>query len=141
LIEAGIRAKAAKLLQADTLTAAVGMVGTGEADAFAAPRVELFGLSAQVPGSRVLDGAFALSGYAASVPKGHAGHLAFVSDFLEQAKGVYDLWYAAVNGVPETLQATSTPVVPLPGALPLFASGLVGLGLLGWRRKKKATAA
>src|SRR3974390_2606664 len=28
--------------------------------------------------------------------------------------------------------------VPLPGALPLFASGLVGLGLLGWRRKKAA---
>jgi polar amino acid transport system substrate-binding protein len=78
--------KAAKLLQADTLTAAVGMVRTGEADAFAAPRVVLFGLSAQVPGSRVLDGAFALSGYAASVPKGNAGHLAFVSDFLEQAK-------------------------------------------------------
>jgi len=29
---------------------------------------------------------------------------------------------------------------PLPGALPLFATGLVGLGLLGWRRKKKAIA-
>ena len=28
--------------------------------------------------------------------------------------------------------------VPLPAALPLFAGGLVGLGLLGWRRKKKA---
>jgi hypothetical protein len=28
--------------------------------------------------------------------------------------------------------------VPLPAALPLFASGLVGLGLLGWRRKKAA---
>jgi hypothetical protein len=27
---------------------------------------------------------------------------------------------------------------PLPGALPLFATGLAGLGLLGWRRKKKA---
>jgi hypothetical protein len=27
---------------------------------------------------------------------------------------------------------------PLPGALPLFATGLVGLGLLGWRRKKAA---
>jgi CHRD domain-containing protein/PEP-CTERM motif-containing protein len=26
--------------------------------------------------------------------------------------------------------------VPLPGALPLFASGLAALGLLGWRRKK-----
>jgi hypothetical protein len=33
---------------------------------------------------------------------------------------------------------TFTPVVPLPGALPLFATGLAGLGLLGWRRKKAA---
>jgi len=29
---------------------------------------------------------------------------------------------------------------PLPGALPLFATGLGALGLLGWRRKRKATA-
>jgi hypothetical protein len=27
---------------------------------------------------------------------------------------------------------------PLPAALPLFATGLAGLGLLGWRRKKTA---
>ena len=26
--------------------------------------------------------------------------------------------------------------VPLPGALPLFATGFAGLGLLGWRRKR-----
>jgi hypothetical protein len=30
--------------------------------------------------------------------------------------------------------------VPLPTALPLFATGLGALGLLGWRRKKKAAA-
>jgi hypothetical protein len=30
------------------------------------------------------------------------------------------------------------PPVPLPATLPLFATGLAGLGLLGWRRKKKA---
>jgi len=29
---------------------------------------------------------------------------------------------------------------PLPGALPLFTTGLGALGLLGWRRKKKAAA-
>jgi hypothetical protein len=33
-----------------------------------------------------------------------------------------------------------TSATPLPAALPLFASGLGGLGLLGWRRKKKAAA-
>jgi hypothetical protein len=30
--------------------------------------------------------------------------------------------------------------VPLPATLPLFATGLGGLGLLGWRRKRKARA-
>jgi hypothetical protein len=29
---------------------------------------------------------------------------------------------------------------PLPGALPLFATGLGALGLIGWRRKRKAFA-
>jgi hypothetical protein len=29
-------------------------------------------------------------------------------------------------------------LTPLPATLPLFATGLVGLGLLGWRRKRKA---
>ncbi|MGA8588836.1 MAG: hypothetical protein WB803_06060 [Pseudolabrys sp.] len=27
---------------------------------------------------------------------------------------------------------------PLPAALPLFATGLAALGLMGWRRKRKA---
>jgi hypothetical protein len=37
-----------------------------------------------------------------------------------------------------TTGAVST--VPLPAALPLFASGLVGLVLLGWRRKRNTAA-
>jgi hypothetical protein len=32
------------------------------------------------------------------------------------------------------------PAVPLPAALPLFATGLGVLGLLAWRRKKKSAA-
>jgi hypothetical protein len=31
--------------------------------------------------------------------------------------------------------------VPLPAALPLFGSGLVGLGVLGWRRRRKSASA
>ncbi len=42
----------------------------------------------------------------------------------------------------QDIPAGDTPVVtPLPAALPLFATGLVGLGLLGWRKKRKAAAA
>ena len=35
----------------------------------------------------------------------------------------------------------SVSTTPLPAALPLFATGLGALGLLGWRRKRKAAAA
>jgi hypothetical protein len=35
----------------------------------------------------------------------------------------------------------STGPLPLPTALPLFATGLGGLGLLGWRRKRKEQTA
>lgn len=34
----------------------------------------------------------------------------------------------------------TTSATPLPAALPLFASGLGALGLLGWRRKRKTAA-
>ena len=40
------------------------------------------------------------------------------------------------NGLPATV-----PAVPLPTALPLFASGLGALGLLGWRKRRKNAAA
>jgi hypothetical protein len=37
--------------------------------------------------------------------------------------------------------ATMVSTTPLPAALPLFATGLGAMGLLGWRRKRKNTAA
>jgi hypothetical protein len=39
-----------------------------------------------------------------------------------------------------TVDFGPTSVTPLPTALPLFATGLSALGLLGWRRKQKAQA-
>jgi hypothetical protein len=38
------------------------------------------------------------------------------------------------------LQQVNPNPTPLPAALPLFAAGLGGLGLLGWRRKRRAAA-
>ena len=42
----------------------------------------------------------------------------------------------AISGVLNTVDTT-----PLPAALPLFATGLGALGLLGRRRKRKSAAA
>jgi len=48
-------------------------------------------------------------------------------------------WYA--DDVSVTGAAVGTSAAPLPAALPLFASGLGAMGLLGWRRKRKNAAA
>jgi hypothetical protein len=37
-----------------------------------------------------------------------------------------------------SVQPLNVTTTPIPGALPLLASGLGALGLLGWRRKRKA---
>jgi hypothetical protein len=42
---------------------------------------------------------------------------------------------------PYIIDNNSVSQTPLPAALPLFAGGLGALGLLGWRRKRKARAA
>jgi hypothetical protein len=57
---------------------------------------------------------------------------------------VQDSSFNSIFGpVTQPFQIATEEVVstaPLPGALPLFATGLGALGLLGWRRKRKATA-
>jgi hypothetical protein len=40
----------------------------------------------------------------------------------------------------QDVRPTDLTPTPLPAALPLFATGIGGLGLLGWRRKRKAQA-
>ena len=54
----------------------------------------------------------------------------------EDANGTFTY----TSGLGNTYIGTST-VTPLPGALPLFATGLGALGLLGWRRKRKQLSA
>jgi hypothetical protein len=63
--------------------------------------------------------------------------------------GVADQFNALNNGSPFagfptagfwTAEFPAAAATPLPATLPLFATGLGALGLLGWRRKKKTTA-
>ncbi len=76
----------AQLVRTDTLAAALDMVRTGQADAYAAPRAVLLVLGTQLAGSRVLDDGFADIAWAAVVPKGKPGRLSYVTEFIEEAK-------------------------------------------------------
>jgi hypothetical protein len=92
-------------------------------------------------------------------PFGIPTALQYISDPFELDVSDAISLFAPPNGVVVVLEETGTSqpltafnpnltvqfgsdvsAVPLPAALPLFVSGLIGLGLLDWRRKKKAAA-
>lgn len=61
------------------------------------------------------------------------GTIQFIGTYssISWTNPVDEFWYGFTVGAP----------TPIPAALPLFASGLGGLGLLSWRRKRKAARA
>jgi polar amino acid transport system substrate-binding protein len=64
----------------------VTLLGKGEIDAFANLRDQLVPLSARIPGSRVLPGAFQQTKTAIAVPLGRPNALAYAITFLDAAK-------------------------------------------------------
>jgi polar amino acid transport system substrate-binding protein len=78
--------KRAELVRTDTHAAALELVRVGTAHARAAPRPVLLADSAKLPGSRVLDDGYAAVSFAALVPKGQTGRLAYINEFIDEAK-------------------------------------------------------
>ena len=78
--------KRAELKSVDTIPAGFELLRAGDADALAVPRPAALQFSARLPGSRVLVDRFHTTSGAMAVPKGHAGWLAYISEFTEQAK-------------------------------------------------------
>lgn len=68
------------------LSAGFDLLRAGTVDVFAAPRPGLLKLSARLPGSRVLEDRFHATFAAMAVPKGQVGRLAYISEFIEEAK-------------------------------------------------------
>lgn len=64
----------------------IALLKDGKADAIALSRESLTGLAGKFPGSRVLDGGFLNSYYAAAVPNGKPEALAYVTAFVEEQK-------------------------------------------------------
>jgi polar amino acid transport system substrate-binding protein len=78
--------KRAKLVGAEMPDTAFEMLRAGHADAFAAPREQLLDYSAKLPGSRVLEDSYGINLVGMAVPKGEAERLAYISEFIEEAK-------------------------------------------------------
>jgi hypothetical protein len=69
--------------------------------------------------------------------QGYGGEFA-----TEGVVGIYIAAYPYINFDTDDLIATAAvATTPLPGALPLFATGIGAMGMLGWRRKRKNAAA
>jgi polar amino acid transport system substrate-binding protein len=78
--------KQAQVLQADNEPAAFSLLKEGKAQAYAQNRFLLLGLADSLPGSRVLEDRFSAAEMCLVVPKGRVAALAYVSEFVEDAK-------------------------------------------------------
>jgi len=83
---AGRSLKAAKLVAAKSVADAIAMLTAGEAQAIALTHDSLPPLQQQLPGSRILDGSFQVTGVAIAVRKDHPAALAAVTAFVTAAK-------------------------------------------------------
>ena len=80
------------------------------------------------------------STYQVIVPPGHSLAVAFLDDgSVPNFEGSSYTFSIAAFSDPNRGENFAADT-PLPAALPLFATGLGALGLLGWRRKRKAAA-
>ncbi len=76
----------ARLVRGATADAAFGLLAAGEVEALAGLREALLGLAPKLPGSRVLDGRFMAVQQAVGMPRGREAGLAYLRDFVEEAK-------------------------------------------------------
>jgi polar amino acid transport system substrate-binding protein len=86
LAAAGRSLKRAKIVGAKSVDEAMSMMNSGAAQAFALTHDSLPPLQRNLPNSRILDGAFQITGVAIAVPKDRPEALAFVKRFVEGAK-------------------------------------------------------
>jgi polar amino acid transport system substrate-binding protein len=78
--------KSTTIKAAQSIGEAIEMMSGGKADAFALSRDSLPPFVARLPGSRIVDGGFQLTGIAIAIPKGRPQALSAVTAFLEKAK-------------------------------------------------------
>jgi polar amino acid transport system substrate-binding protein len=79
-------AKQLEQVSTDTPDASFDLLRKGRVDAWASAGPALVDYASTLPGSRVLDGGYGTNSPAFVVPKGQTARLAYISDFVEQAR-------------------------------------------------------
>jgi polar amino acid transport system substrate-binding protein len=78
--------KSAKIVPAKSVDEAIAMLRSGAVQAFALTHDALPPLQKELPGSRILDGAFYTTGVGIALQKQRPAALAYVKDFIDKAK-------------------------------------------------------
>jgi polar amino acid transport system substrate-binding protein len=78
--------KSAVVVRAPTVKSGTQMLAEGKIHAFATNKATLFEMSAELSGSRVLDGRWGVEQHAIAIPKGRDAGLPFARQFAENAK-------------------------------------------------------
>jgi polar amino acid transport system substrate-binding protein len=78
--------KQAKLVRADSVVGAFDLLRSGQADVCALPLPNLLDYRDRLPDSRIVEDRFGVNFVAMAVPKGRTGPLAYVQEFIEEAK-------------------------------------------------------
>jgi polar amino acid transport system substrate-binding protein len=78
--------KHAEMISVEIPDEAFELVRSGKAHAYASPRPPILEYAKQLPGSQVLDGHYGANIQAIALRKGQAARLAYISEFVEQAK-------------------------------------------------------
>ena len=78
--------KHARIVAAESVKLAIGMLSRGELDLYATNKPTLFEMSDAMPGAKVLDGNWGLEHMAVAIPKGREQALPFVESFVKDVQ-------------------------------------------------------
>ena len=78
--------KNAKVVAAENVKLAIGMLNRGEIDAYATNKPTLFEMSDSMPNARILDGNWGLEHMAAAIPKGREDGMAFIATLVREVQ-------------------------------------------------------
>ena len=110
--------KQATIVDVDIPDEAFELVRSGRADAWASPRPPLLEYAPRLTGARVLDDRYGENLQSMAVPKDQIGRLAYISEFLEAARGSGLVKRAIERAGEHGMEVVPVEAPPVTGAVP-----------------------